>query len=474
MLLGRVRELNTLQTAFESDGNTMVVVYGRSNIGKTALIKTFVENKNAFYYVAAQASEKQQMDLLRKEFVNAGILGSDDSVDEEENSHGEPALKEGDSYAWYAHLFKHINAIQADTKVVVIEEFQNIVKNSNEFMTVIADMVKGKFFDEKVFVILTSSSVSWVENSMVSLIGASALAISSFLKLKEIQFVDIVRMFEHYSVLDSMVVYAITGGVPGYLAQFSDSLTLRENIIQNVLTEGKILRTAGSDYIREELREISLYNTILYCIACGGNKLNDLHAHTGFGRDKISVYLKNLIEREIVEKIYSYDVGGKEHIKKGLYRIKSGFTEFWFKYIYANESQLALLGAEKFYERYIEDTIIAFAKEAFVKVGTEFVELLDSMDRLEIKIDRRGRWWGKNGNIDIIASDSEGAYLVGKCSWLQDQFTADMFEELMVNVELAGIGSDYVYLFSKDTFDDELKKLAAENDYIRLISLKDL
>lgn len=36
----------------------------------------------------------------------------------------------------------------------------------------------------------------------------------------------------------------------------------------------------------------------------GRNKLNDIHEYTGYGRDKISVYLKNLIAREIVEKYF--------------------------------------------------------------------------------------------------------------------------------------------------------------------------
>ncbi|MGN0327635.1 MAG: ATP-binding protein [Lachnospira sp.] len=472
MLLGRQNELTALKEAYESGESTLTVVYGRTGIGKTSLIREFIKDKTAFYYSASQSSEKEQLELIKTEFQRYGITGneSEDRVMAE----SEYALEEGDMYGEYAHLFKNINKLDCEVKLVIIEEFQNIVKYNKEFMTVISDMVKGKFFDEKVCVIVTSSSISWVENSMVSAIGHSALSISSFLKLKELSFVDIVRLYGRYSVLDSMVIYAITGGVPGYLKNFSDRISLKENIIKNILTPGSSMRSEGADYIKEELRETSLYNTILYCIANGENKLNELHAHTGFGRDKISVYLKNLIEREIVEKIYSYDIGGKEHTKKGLYRIKSGYTEFWFRYIYGNESQLEILDREEFYERYIAPTIYEFASETFVKVGTEFIELLDSVDRLEIKIARRGRWWGKNGDIDIIACDNEEKYLVGKCSWLTDTFTFKMFEELMLNVELAGIGADYIYLFSKDTFDEELKNFAADNDNIKLISLKEL
>lgn len=467
MLFGRTEEINRLNEYYDGTGNSLVMLYGRSNIGKTALIREFIKGKKAFYYNSALASEKEQIELLAENMISAGLV-------EDYEYEGIKELASDDTYAQYAHLLKNTAKIDSDTKLIVIEEFQNIVKNNKNFMAVIDDLVRGKFYNDKVMVIVTSSSVSWVENSMVSAIGSHAMAISTFIKLKELTFVDIVRMFPHHSVLDDMVIYAVTGGVPGYLCQFSDRLTLRDNIVTNVLKNGTMLRSAGSDYIKEELRETSLYNTILYCISSGENKLNELHAHTGFGRDKISVYLKNLIEREVVEKIYSYDYGGKEYTKKGLYRIKSGFTEFWFRFIYPNESQLNILDPEEFYDKYIGQYIYGFAKEAFVKVGTEFIQLLDSMNRLEIKISRMGRWWGKQGDIDIIACDTDDKYLVGKCNWDSDTFTFMMFEELMLNVAQAGVGSDYIYLFSKDTFDDELRSFAKDNANVKLISLKEL
>jgi AAA+ ATPase superfamily predicted ATPase len=234
------------------------------------------------------------------------------------------------------------------------------------------------------------------------------------------------------------------------------------------------LNDEGCEYIKEELRETSLYNTILYCIANGEYKLNELHEHTDFGRDKISVYLKNLIEREIVEKIFSYDTQGNEHTRKGLYRIKAGLIEFWFRYIYANVSELNMNDPEGFYHTYIEESFDEFAAKTFIKVGTEFIELMDTMGKLQIKISRKGRWWGKNGNIDIIACDTENDYDIGKCNWLSEVFTFQMFEELMYNVSLAGIGKDYIYLFSKGTFDEELTRFASENKNVMLIGIKDL
>lgn len=460
MLLGRTSELQSLEDMYHGEKSTLTILYGRSNIGKTTLLKEFCKDKDCIYYSAPQASAKEQMQIMKKHFARQLGIALDNEILASKNT--------------YKELLPFVNNINNSVKLLIIEEFQNIVKCNKELMDAISSIVKGEAADSKTMIICTSSSISWIENSLVSAIGMNAYSINSFLKLKELSFVDTVRMFPAYTVPDCLRLYAVTGGVPGYMSKFSDRISLKENICKQILTPGSYLNEEGCEYIKEELRETSLYNTILYCIANGEYKLNELHEHTEFGRDKISVYLKNLIEREIVEKIFSYDTQGNEHTRKGLYRIKAGLIEFWFRYIYANVSELNMNEPEEFYHTYIEKSFDEFAAETFIKVGTEFIELMDTMGKLQIKINRKGRWWGKNGNIDIIACDTENHYVIGKCNWLSEVFTFQMFEELMYNVSLAGIGKDYIYLFSKATFDEELTRFASENKNVMLIGIKDL
>ena len=54
------------------------------------------------------------------------------------------------------------------------------------------------------------------------------------------------------------------------------------------------MHRAAEQLIAAELRELSVYETILYYIASGYDKLNELHLKTGYSRAKISVYMKNL------------------------------------------------------------------------------------------------------------------------------------------------------------------------------------
>ncbi|MEI3519919.1 MAG: ATP-binding protein [Anaerosacchariphilus sp.] len=61
--IGRKEELNTLEKEFRRDGS-FVVIYGRRRIGKTTLIKEFIKDKQAFYFLATEEVESQSMKRL--------------------------------------------------------------------------------------------------------------------------------------------------------------------------------------------------------------------------------------------------------------------------------------------------------------------------------------------------------------------------------------------------------------------------
>ena len=102
----------------------------------------------------------------------------------------------------------------------------------------------------------------------------------------------------------SVEVFAVLGGVPGFWKCFDDRLGVKENICRCILNQDAFLYGEGQRIGKEELRETGVYNTILASIAAGNHKLNDLYQHTGFSRAKISVYIKNLMELELVEKVF--------------------------------------------------------------------------------------------------------------------------------------------------------------------------
>lgn len=454
MLLGRTSELKHLNTYYDQEGSQIMVVYGARNVGKTQLLNQFAQDKPSYYYRARSASCREQR------YQWGAELGREDIK----------LLK----YPSYSDIFKSLIQNEKGKKVIIIDEFQYIVKSSEDFMKELISFVHSYWQQQNVMIILSSSSIGWVENSMINKIGDAAYELSSFLKVKELSFEHMMEFFPGYSMEQCIEAYAVLGGVPGLWEHFSDKVSIKENICRYILEPHSLLRMEGQRIVEEELRETGVYNTILAAIAAGNHKLNDLYLQTEFSRAKISVYLKNLMELELVEKVFSYDTDGKENTQKGIYRISNHFVDFYFTYIYPNMTDLENLMPAEFYKKHIAPTFRTYVAEYFKTVCKQHIEKWNKWKELPIEIDRIGEWVGKLGNIDVIAQNDAGATIVSICNWDKPLMRYDDYEWLLFCCKEAKIHVDYVYLFSVRRFDEKLNLEAKVKTNLKLISLEDM
>lgn len=121
----------------------------------------------------------------------------------------------------------------------------------------------------------------------------------------------------YIGLLEQITAYAILGGIPHYLKQFDSSLSLEDNIKRNILTKGCILYSEIEFLLRQELRETAIYNTIIAAIALGNTALNEIYNKTQIEKSKLSVYLKNLIDLQIIEREFSVSDKTKERANVG-------------------------------------------------------------------------------------------------------------------------------------------------------------
>lgn len=454
MFLGRASELNYLNTYYEREGSQLMVVYGAKNIGKTTLLRQFVQDKTSYYYCARSAGEREQRYEWGRELGNEGIRVA--------------------KYPSFYEIFDAIPAPEGGKLVFVIDEFQNIVRTDHSFMTELLQYVHSRKAESPVMVILCSSSIGWVENSMVTRIGEAAYELTGFLKIRELPFEQLREFFPNFSMEQCIESYAVLGGVPGLWVHFDDKRSIRENICETILERNRLLCGEGQRIVGEELRETGVYNTILASIAAGNHKLNDLYLHTGFSRAKISVYLKNLMELELVEKIFSYDTEGKANTQKGIYRITNHFVHFYFRFLYPNISRLELLTPENFYQSLIAPSFKTYVAEYFRGVCRQHMEKMSRQNRLPVTIDRIGEWVGKLSSIDIIAQNEQGKTIVGGCCFDKPMMRYEDYEWLLFGVDKAKLRADYIYLFSVHGFDERLTLEAKVKQNLNLISLEDM
>lgn len=453
MILNREMELAYLYQCYEKAGSQLVVVYGQKNIGKKMLLKEFTSNKPNYYFKACASTERQQQYLWANELRMDG--------------------KEIQEYPSYHEIFSMMNNINSQKFIYIIDDFSYLTKTNQSFMNDIIKLLHNDESKKEVLVILCSSSVGFVENNMVSIIGKAAFEISGFLKIKELGYFDILSYYTNYSKQECLQVYSILGGVPGLWNYFDDSISVKKNICLKILQAGSALQDEGSRIIKDELRELSVYSTILSTIAGGKHKLNDLYIHTSFSRAKISVYLKNLMELEIIEKVNSFETPARENTQKGLYRIANHVVNFYFCYIYPHVSKLNQIGVEEFYERFISKQLNQYVSNYFEKICMQYMEKKNNEGALPIKFIKNGEWVGKVGTIPIIAENEMGEFIIGICNYESKTMPYDDYEWLLFCASKAKMEATYFYLFTVNGFDKMILQEANSNTNLKIVLLDD-
>ena len=66
MFIGRESELRKLDQRYRRNGMEFAVIYGRRRVGKTALIKEFVKDKDTVFFPALRAGRKENLEALSK------------------------------------------------------------------------------------------------------------------------------------------------------------------------------------------------------------------------------------------------------------------------------------------------------------------------------------------------------------------------------------------------------------------------
>lgn len=453
-MITRVAEFKKLEEIYQESGNQLYILYGRSGCGMDTLIKLFCRDKKSFYYKARNASPKEQLHQMQREIQRQfGAVLTKDTYDE---------------------CFNRIKSGDASKLVVVIDGFDLIVKKDESFFESILKLKAKRLYPGPVMILLCNSSIPWTEKDMASCLGEGLSKVNGLMKLDDMKFLDVVRAFPDYSVAQCVETYGITGGVPDYLNRWNGKKSIKENICNNILHPQGYLFSEAEDFIRGELRELSVYDTILASIAAGNEKLNDLFMDTGYSRAKISVYMKNLAAFDVVEKIISFETGGWDNAKKGVYHIRNHYVNFWFTFLYPNLSDLYVMSSEEFYDAHIKDYLDDYLNQYFVSVCAEYLQLLNQVGQVPIRLSKMGTWVGKMGTIDIIGQNAQRENVVGICNWKDAKLSYESYEKLLVTMKKAKITAKVIYLFSAKKFDERLVELANENPQLVLVDMTEL
>ena len=469
MFIGRENELKFLNNCYESDRAEFVVLYGRRRVGKTETLTEFCKGKpNIFYSCREYTTEKQLA-----EFSNALLSWK-------------PKVKAyTDTFSDWDKAFSFIGEMEGKEKtIIVIDEFPYMCKNNPSIPSILQIIWDTVLKNKNIMLIICGSSMSFIEKELLSEKNPLYGRTTGIYKMLPMPYYDAIKFLPDFSDEDKLIAYSILGGIPHYLKQFDSKITLKENVISKILTKGTVLYSEVEFLLRQELRETSIYNTIIEAIALGSTAFNEILTKTGIEKSKLSVYLKNLIELGIVEREFSVLSGTKERTSssKGLYNLTDNYFKFWYAFGYSNLSVLEMDDALGVWEDYIESSLHDFASKSFEKVCIEYMYRMNRQRKLPFRFSKIGRWWGavtktidgkktsSAEEIDIIAIDkNEKKFIVGECKFRTELFDNGELRKLKEKIELSG--EKYYYLFSLSGFTDAVIEASKSEDNLFLVDI---
>lgn len=469
MFIGREAELKFLNDKYQEKSGQLIVLYGRRRVGKTETLREFCKGKPHVFFSCTQTTNRVQLRNFSSRILKEDIPARN-YISEFDN--WEKAFRAILDFPYGDHK-----------KLLVIDEFPYMCRGDRSIPSILQNLWDAELRNSNVMLILCGSAMSFMEKELLAEKNPLYGRATGIYKMKEMGFYDAARFFPDYSDLDKVLAYAVLGGIPHYLRQWNPELTISENIRRNILTKGCILYSEVDFLLHQELRETSIYNSIIETVALGSTRLNDISQKSLIeDTSKTCVYLKNLTELGIVEREFSVDAKIKEHANsnRGTYRLTDNFFRFWYAFGFSNFSQLEDGDVEGVYQYVVEPALHEFASFAFEDICREFVREMQKKNELPFRYSKMGRWTGKttvrdnsapNGlrtaetEIDLLCMDRDATkYLVGECKFKGSPFSySEYLDTLAKLAPLKEKAQFYYALFSENDFDEKILSNAVEN-----------
>lgn len=463
--IGRKREMEKLESEYSRD-SSFVVIYGRRRVGKTTLIKEFLKDKTAFYFLATEEIESQSMKRL------AGVVARTTKN----------RLLQNATFTDWLDLFQVIADYEPEKKkVFVIDEFPYLVKTNSAFPSILQNAWDEVLKDKNVMLILSGSLIGMMQKHALSYDSPLYGRRTSQMRLAPLLFTDIYAV-QSLAFTESVEQYAVTGGVPKYLEFFEDGRELTEQIKDAVLSKNGFLYEEPFFLLKSESMTAVNYFSIIKAIADGNHKIGKIAGVLGIESSKLTPYLSTLSDLGFVEKRTPVTEKNPEKSRKGLYFIADNFIRFWFKYVYPYKGELELDNMQIVLEEMKKDFETKFVAFAYEDICKDIFANLCKRGVIDFVPSRIGAYWLNDytgdTEIDVMAVDNQNKRIfAGECKYHRNPVDASVYYALKEKVLDAGeIRKSYpVYdviygVFSKSGFTQRMLDAARETSNLVLVN----
>ena len=467
MFIGRERELEILNRMWQRTRFDMVVLYGRRRVGKTALIDEFVKDKDVLYFTALEQSNKLNLRDFTQTVVKFFSLPTDTPIFASWRS----ALSfVADKAAERSHPF-----------VFVFDEFPYAAAVDSSLPSAMQIAIDHGFKDTSALLILSGSNESFMEGKVLGPKSPLYGRRTAQIKLLPFDYLDAARFLPESDPEESMDYYATFGGTPYYLAQLeTEPGSYERNVVDLCFDSYGPLREEPMMLLREELREPSIYYSVLQAMSGGHSTPKDIAEHAGVGPDGIGAYLRTLEGLGLaVRKVPFGEDPAKS--RKGMWVVDDPFFAYWFRFVGPNTG-LIQSGRGEIAARSITfgPAYATYVGQRFEDICMQWLQRVNGTERLPMLATKFGKWWGNNPtkheqtDIDLVAGNPESkTILLGECKWRNHYDETAAVEALLAREGLIkGYQTTHFMFFSKHPVSEATR--SKYDSRVTFLSVEDL
>ena len=363
-----------------------------------------------------------------------------------------------------------------DRIILAIDEYPYVARSSKSLASTLQLLIDKYKDTSKLMLILCGSSMSYMEDHVLSYKAPLYGRRTAQIKLLPFDFEETCRYLADMSGEDKALMYGAVGGTPQYLLQISDNLSVEDNIKNTYLNPISFLYEEPTNLLKQEVREPAIYTAIITAIATGASRMADISTKVGEDTSVCTTYIKNLISLGIVQKETPY---GEKASRKTIYSIADNMFRFWYRFVLENNSIIAR-GADDLAYKRIEPYFADYMGKVFEDISAQYLWKLLVTGKSPIEFTSLGRWWGNDPRtrsqteIDIMGEQDKNSALFAECKWTNEKIDLSVLETLVQRSELFAYKNVHLFLFAKSGFTKGCIDKAAELGNVSLVTYADI
>lgn len=458
--VGRSRELEVLDGLWQSPKAALLILYGRRRVGKTRLLTHWMRRfpGQGLYWVAEPTSTLTQL----RSFSQAIMSFMDPEID----------IPADFTFASWELALRQLARFAQDKRIALfIDEVTYLIDVDPDFVGNLQKIWDHWLSDANLMLALSGSQMGIMRRHLLDYDAPLYGRATGQMQLLPLPYGATSDFFPDYDAADRAAIYAMWGGVPAYWERLDIDDSVMDNLRQNILPAHSWMIDESRILLSDFITDMHNYVGILRAIADGQQTMGEISKRTGLSSGKASFYLSVLRDTGFVAREVPVSHRNREDSRSGRYVVTDPYLRFFYRFVSANQSKLALGQIQPLLDQLAPDMPGFLERNTWQELCREWLLRASAQGELPVPVEVVGAEWASSFEVAVVGtSDGQSTLVLGDCYWRDEPAGLAELDELIkkTNQALPKEGDEpwqiYFTAFSKAGWTDEAqagaKKLA--------------